>query len=284
VAVQQKQPTRRKLVEDARLAAHDGNWDETIRLNEQLIAKNEKDAEAYNRLGRAYLALKQLQQAKESYQKALKADPANLIARRNLQRLDQLKNRPEKDLSIFAGAMPRNNVFIEEVGKTWVDELVNAVDVDLLADVYPGEELTLDASGNRLFVIRKQTGQRLGEIEAKTAERVISLMATGNRYEIFALGISANSLRFILRETFRDPQNATQISFPRQITSRAYLRERDLLRSRDEADFLFHDEDDEDEDETTSVEPDEEEPFEGDSEVTVVDDTIVIADDEPDGY
>ncbi len=278
MALQQKKPTRRKLVEEARVAAHDGNWDEAIKLNEQLLEKNEKDAEAYNRLGRSYLALGKLQLAKESYQKSLKADPANLIARRNLQRLDQLKGRSEKELDIFSGTMPRANVFIEEVGRTWVDELVNAVDIDLLAEVFPGEELTLDVSGNRLFVIRKN-GQRLGEIEAKTAERVIELMNAGNRYEIFALGISVNSLRFILRETYRNPENANQISFPRQITSRAYLRERDLLRSRDESDFLFHDDDEDDEDETSN-EPDEEEGFENDSDVTIVDDTIVLADDD----
>ncbi|MFM9107158.1 MAG: tetratricopeptide repeat protein [Chloroflexota bacterium] len=280
MAVQQKQPTRRKLVEEARAAAHDGLWDEAIRLNELLIEKNEKDAEAYNRLGRAYLALGKLGMARDSYQKSLKADPANLIARRNLQRLDELKNRPEKDLQIFSGTMPRANVFIEEVGKTWVDELVNAAHVDLLAEVFPGEELDLEVSNGRLFVNRRKTGQRLGEIEARTAERVIALIGDGNRYEIFALGISGSSLRFILREVYRNPANVHRISFPRQITSRAYLRERDLLRARDEADFFLHDEDEEDEEETVSGEPDEEDGFETEPDVSALDDTIVLPEDD----
>ncbi|MDQ3225167.1 MAG: hypothetical protein M3Q50_00865, partial [Chloroflexota bacterium] len=57
------------------------------------------------------------------------------------------------------------------------------------------------------------------------------------------------------------------VSFPRQITSRAYLRDRDLLRQRDEADFFLFDED-EDEDDTEPVanEPDDDEASDSESE------------------
>ena len=50
------------------------------------------------------------------------------------------------------------------------------------------------------------------------------------------------------------------VSFPRQITSRTYLRDRDLLRQRDEADFLLFDEEEEDEEhEPAAAEADDEE-------------------------
>ena len=93
------------------------------------------------------------------------------------------------------------------------------------------------------------SGRRIGEIEAKTAERVMQLMAGGNIYEVYALGPSAASIRVILREVHHDPSLAGQISFPRQIAAtRKYLRERDDLRRRDESDFYLED-DDADEDE-----------------------------------
>jgi tetratricopeptide (TPR) repeat protein len=278
----QKQPTRRQLVEDARRASHDGHWTEAIELNLKLIEKNPKDAEAFNRIGRAHLAVGRLQDARESYTKALKADPANLIARRNLQRLDQFKGRAEKDLNIFSDAMPRTSVFIEEVGKTWVDELVNPVDVVMLSEVFPGELLVLTVEKQRLVVTRKN-GQRLGEVEAKTAERVIELMGSGNRYEIFALGISGQSLRVILREIHRSEENLTQISFPRQITSRAYLRERDLLRARDESDFFMSDEDDDDDDDSITADAEEEEMMDGEPEV-VLEAEITIHEEETPEY
>lgn len=263
-----KQLTRRQLGEVARKTAFEGNWEEAVTLNLQIIERFQKDAEAFNRLGRAYIALGNLDDAKDAYSKALRADPANLIARRNLQRLEILRGhggRPSADVT-RPGPMPRTSAFLEEVGKTWVDELVNPGELRLLADISPGEELQLSEEDGRL-VVRRATGERLGEVEPKTGRRVLDLMGSGNRYEIFALGLAGQTLRTILREIFRDPSVATVVSFPRQITSRAYLRDRDLLRQRDEADFFLFDEDDDEEDaEPAATEPDEEEAAEPETE------------------
>jgi tetratricopeptide (TPR) repeat protein len=262
----EKQSTRKQLVEDARISAQEGRWEDALAINGQIIDRNPKDAEAFNRLGRARLALGQMQEALEAYRSALRADPANLIARRNLQRLDLFAHRPADAPApaIADDQMPRTAVFIEEVGKTWVDELVNAAPSLELAEVFPGEQVELRSEGNRLVVFRKD-GRRLGEVEAKTAERLIELITRGNRYEAFALGISGQSLRIILREVHRVPELVNTVSFPRQITSRAYLRERDLLRARDEADFFMSDED-EDDDDAAPNEPEEDEPLDAETE------------------
>ncbi len=266
----QKQLTRRQLGEVARKAAFDGNWEEAVELNLQIIGLSDKDPDAFNRLGRAYISLGNLEEAKEAYTKALRADPANLIARRNLQRLEILRGhggKPSADVS-RPGPMPRTSVFLEEVGRTWVDELVNPADVQLLADITPGEQLQIVVDGDRL-VVNRANGERVGEVEPKTGHRVIELMRTGNRYEIYALGLTGQTLRIILREVYRDPANATTVSFPRQITSRAYLRDRDLLRQRDESEFFLFDEDeDEDDAESVAAEPDEDDGdiSEGDAE------------------
>lgn len=279
----QKQLTRRQLAEEARRAAFEGNWEDAVTLNMQVIDRFQKDAEAFNRLGRAYLSLGNLDEAKEAYSKALRADPANLIARRNLQRLEILRGHGGKSSADVTrpGSMPRTTAFLEEVGKTWVDELVNPGDLQILADVSPGEELQLSEEDGRL-VARRATGERLGEVEPKTGRHVLDLMASGNRYEMFALGLSGQTLRTILREVFRDPSVATVVSFPRQITSRAYLRDRDLLRQRDEADFFLFDEDEEDDAEPVVAEADDEdavdseaEPFADAAQVEEEDDTGV---------
>jgi tetratricopeptide (TPR) repeat protein len=266
-ALVQKQMTRRQLGEEARKAAFDGNWEEAVALNQQIIERFEKDAEAYNRLGRAYIALGNLDEAKEAYTKALRADPANLIARRNLQRLEVLWGHGSRQAADVTrpGPMPRPSVFLEEVGRTWVDELVNPGDLQILADISPGEHLHLSTEDDRL-VVRRASGERLGEVEPKTARRVLDLMQSGNRYEIYALALAGQTLRTILREIYRDPSVATTVSFPRQITSRAYLRDRDLLRQRDESEFFMFDEDEEDEETAqVTIEPDEEEAAESES-------------------
>jgi tetratricopeptide (TPR) repeat protein len=265
----QKQITRRQLVEDARAAALEGNWEDAVALNQQIIDRfdKEKDAEAYNRLGRAYNALGNLDEAKDAYTKALKADPANLIARRNLQRLEVLRGHGKRPLAEISrpGSTPRTGVFLEEVGRTWVDELVNPGELQELADVSAGEQLLLTEEDDRL-IARRTNGQRMGEVEPKTARRVMELIAGGNRYEMYALGLTGQTLRTIMRETYRDPALATAVSFPRQITSRTYLRDRDLLRQRDESEFYFFDEEEDEETEAAAAEADEEEGSEGDQE------------------
>ena len=283
---QTRPQTRRQLVEEARQATLDGRWDEAIELNRQIVERSPRDAEAHNRIGRALLERKQYGPAAEAYSSALRADPANLIARRNLQRLETLRHRSTENGVALGGnddtaatVMPRPGVFIEEIGKTWVDQLVNPVAPETLAEVLPSEQLRLDVQGDRLVVSRGD-GRRLGEIDAKTAERVIGLIAGGNRYEVYALGLSGQSLRVILREVYREPAQAAKVSFPRQITSRAYLRERDLLRQRDEADFFLLDDDDDEEDETVTAEADEEESNEPDAEPFIEDAVTVVEEEE----
>ncbi len=278
-----KPKTRRQMIEQARGYALSGSWPEAIEINKQLLERTPRDAEAQNRLGRALLELNDQAGAQEAYTAALKIDPANIIARRNLQRLDLLRHQSTKKKKDDETThyIPRTLVFIEEVGKTWVDEVVNPISMEELADVYSGEQLALTVKGKRLFVSRSG-GKRLGEVEAKTAERLIELMGKGNRYEVYALGLSSRSLRIILREVYRDTAKTNIVSFPRQVSAtRAYLRERDLLRQRDETDFLFADDDDEDlEEEESTAEPGEDDESAEQESDTFIEETVAVDDEE----
>lgn len=240
-----KQVTRRQLVDDARLAAIEGRWEHALTINQLIVERSPRDAAAFNRLGKAQLELGNVQDAIDAYTSSLKADPANMIARRNLHRLEQLGGRESEIERREKKLTPRTSVFIQEVGKTWFDELINPASTDVLADVASGEALELKVKSGRLLVLRSD-GAELGEIDPRTAQRVIELMKGGNTYEVYALGQSSAGLRIILRETFRDPSQADRVSFPRQISQAGkYLRERDLLRQRDESDFYFSDEEEE---------------------------------------
>lgn len=281
MATEQKQTPRRQLVENARRAALDGEWNEAIALNKDLLERTPRDANAHNRLGRAYLQSRDYTAASESYLAALRIDPANMIARRNLQRLEHLS--PQAANAQTPGPIiPRTGSFIEEVGKTWVDELVAPESVDRLSEVLSGEKLGLKVDGRRL-VVTTAAGERLGEIDPKTADRIVELIAGGNQYEVFALGLSAVSLRVILRETHRDPSQASKVSFPRQIAqTRAYLRERDVLLQRGDESFLLFGEDEEEleEDEAHGLAPEEEET--ADAETDDGDHDLVGLDDQDD--
>lgn len=262
-AQQHRQQTKRQMLEEAREVALTGDWAHALDINTRFLERFPRDAEALNRKGRALLELGRLQEAWDAYSEALNVDPANMIARRNLQRLEMLGNveLPARGDDEIVPS-PRAGVFVEEVGKTWVDELTHAVEDPILASVSPGEQLQFEVQGSRV-VVSSRKGERLGELEQRIAQRLIDLMEAGNRYEIYALGMSGHSLRFILREVHQDPSMVGQMGLPRQSRLTIDLmRERELLSQREEADFTFGEEDEEleeDAEEDEDVVEDEEE-------------------------
>jgi hypothetical protein len=288
VASKKQSKTKRQLVQEALDASLLGRWEEAIALNDQIVERFPREAEAMNRKGRALIELRQLTAAREAYQDALKADPANMIARRNLQRLETLYNRPggePKEGEVSEDTIPRANVFIEEIGKTWVDELANPADYGQLAELAPGSLLQMRQENGRL-VIFSRDDVRLGEIADGTAGRIIGMIEGGNKYEVYALGISGHSLRVILREVHRDPSQGTRLSFPRQASRTGQLmRERELLFQREEGDFSFGDDEDDEtlasDDRDDAVAEDEDEEIEIDREAEAyVDDSVHTNDDD----
>lgn len=244
----QKPLTKKELNENALVASIECRWDDVLEINNQILERFPRDSEALNRKGRAFIELRRLAEARDAYSEALKVDPANMIARRNLQRLEMLYQRPEGQPEGQATAetfIPKSSVFIEEIGKTWVDELANPADPGQLAEVSPGDKLQLKVENNRLYLLSVD-GVRLGEVENRIAARIIKLQGLGNEFEAYALGMSAQSLRIILRETFRHQNNERIMTFPRQArATQDLMREREQLSLREEADFDFGDEEDE---------------------------------------
>lgn len=260
--------TKKQLNQQALEASLESRWEDALKINDEILARFPREAEALNRKGRALIELRQLGAARDAYSEALKADPANMIARRNLQRLEMLYNRAagQPEGQATAGTtIPRSTVFVEEIGKTWVDELANPAEAGQLAEVSPGDKLQLKVEGERLLVL-SDDGLQLGEIEARVASRVIKLMGSGNEFEAYALGMSAQSLRIILRETFRHHDNEGVMTFPRQIrATQDLMREREQLSLREEGDFDFGGDT---EDEDVEEEPEDEEPDDVDEEAS----------------
>lgn len=256
--MKQKPMTKKQLNQLALEASLESRWEDALKVNDEILERFPREAEALNRKGRALIQLRQLSAARDAYSEALKADPANMIARRNLQRLEMLYNRTEgqpEGQKIAETTIPRSMVFVEEIGKTWVDELANPAEPGQLAEVSPGDKLQLKVEGEHLLVLSGD-GVHLGEIETRIANRVIRLIAGGNEFEAYALGMSARSLRIILRETFRHQDNERIMTFPRQIRgTQDLMREREQLSLREEADFDFggEAEDEELEDEVEEV-------------------------------
>jgi tetratricopeptide (TPR) repeat protein len=281
---QDKNRLKRNWVEQAVTLALRGRWDEAVAVNDRILSLFPDDADAYNRLGKAYTELGRYSDAHAAYDHTLHIDALNTIAKKNIQRLSTLTAQrltsaaPTTSTRIEQAGSPAGvttpdevralpQLFLETMGKTGHTVLVHPATVETLARYTASTPLSLELQDNRLWAI-SQRGERLGEIEPRLAQRLTSFLKAGNRYvaAITTLDIQNHTVKVIIRETYQDPSMAGRVSFPPQRGSesgfRAYTKE-SLLKLDEEEDERFPEENDFGVEAGPLEEPSEEaEPFE----------------------
>ena len=276
----------REMAAEARRAAIDGRWEESIELNMKLIERSPRDVDAHNRLGKAYYELGQFRSAYESYNHALEADPANIIARRNLERLEPLRDTEEEDGKLEHSHPPaRYGAFIQEAGKTYVDDLVKPAPSSQLRLIAAGDKLEIARDGDTVVFV-DPNGEYVGSPEPRLGRRLAWLLDRGNTYEVFVTANAGDHVRVIVRELARSDEMGEEMSFPEQVNKaipRAYVRDTRLFRA-DEHDLIIPPDDDEDledlldaDDEDAGDEDDVE--IEGAFDDDEEDDDIIVEDD-----
>ncbi len=228
---QQSEKLRQKRInsKQAITMALEGNWEEAVTVNKDILANFPDDVDAYNRLGRAYLELGEYAQAREAYQHAAALDPYNAIAKKNLQRLSYLKE--DSASKVVEGDTAKPQHFIEEVGKSGVVRLWHLATKEALARVNAGDNVELRVDNSRL-VVQKGKEEYIGQVEPRYAQRLIRLMQGGNKYSAAVTSVNGENVIVLIRETYQDPSQADILSFlPRGVrTARNYLRDRMLER------------------------------------------------------
>jgi tetratricopeptide (TPR) repeat protein len=247
----------RHLAQQAIALAMQSRWQDAAETNQQIVELTPGDAEAFNRLGKAHTEMGQIVEAREAYENALQADPANLIAQRNLERLSRITDAEAAELARKSGQKLDPRFFMEETGKTAVITLQHPAGPVVLATLTAGDQVKVERQDNAV-ALATMDGTYVGRIEDQLAARLLRLTQTGNEYQAGIVGVDGNTVRVIIRETVQSPENAGRISFPSRVSTetlpRPYLREGLMRRSADEEDEdeidvdLDADETDEDED------------------------------------
>jgi tetratricopeptide (TPR) repeat protein len=236
---EERRMQRRHLGQQAIALAVQSRWQEAADINRQIVELVPDDAEAFNRLGKAYTELGHITEARSAYERALQADPANLIAQRNLDRLSRINESEAAELAKKAGQKLDPRFFMEETGKTGITVLQHPARIEILATLTAGDQVKLEQQNSHL-VVTTMDGTYLGRVEDKLATRLTRLMQTGNQYQSGVVGVDGHAVRMIIRETYQSPQNVGRISFPPQASQEAlprpYLREGILRRAGDEED------------------------------------------------
>jgi len=186
---------RRQLAEIAVAQAARGEWEAAADTNRQLVELG-GDVDAFNRLGKALSELDRHQEALEAYQAALEA----LLTSAGGPRGDRHATRAPAVL------------FIEEMGKTGSARLINLAPAKQLAPLSAGDAIELKSVDGELEA--RVRGIKVGQVEPRIANRLLELMANGNRYEAALTHVQDDDLRLIIRETFAHPSNFGRVSFP----------------------------------------------------------------------
>jgi len=202
---------RRQLADIAIGQATRGEWQAAVETNQQIIELG-SDVDAYNRLGKALSELDRHAEALEAYQAALEREKTNRIAERNIERLEALLTAADAARGDKHAARAPAALFIEEMGKTGSARLINLAPAKQLAPLSPGDAIELRAADEELEA--RVRGLKVGQVEPRVANRLLKLMAKGNRYEAALTTIRDDDLRLIIREVFADPANFGTVSFP----------------------------------------------------------------------
>jgi len=201
---------RRRSSKHAIALAVQARWQEAVEVNKSLIEKFPQDADAYNRLGKAYLELGEYAQAEETYKRAVEIDPFNTIAKKNISRLSYLSKTDVAAHGEIRKAEP--HFFLEETGKSRVFSLYRPAPAETLAGIVAGDTVSLKIEGSTL-AIEDNRGEYLGMIEPKYAHRLVQLINGGNKYSAAVVSTSSGSIYVIVREIYRDPAQVGLISF-----------------------------------------------------------------------
>lgn len=247
--VQATKRTRKQRADAAIAYALDRRWELAAEENQALLNEFPNDIEAANRLGKAQTELGDLDAAAAAYQRTLDLDATNVIARRNLARIEELRGSQPRRRAPRRGAAPaavrtetvRPHSLIEESGKSAEFELLEP-NLQALRRVSAGDPAEL-APTARGVSVRSATGATLGDIEPRAGLRLRRLMEGGNRYAAVIRRAEDGDAAVYVRETHRDPSLVGQPSFlspatsaRRKLMPRAYTKASIVRYEADSAD------------------------------------------------
>ena len=242
---------KRSKSEQAISLAMKNRWDEAAQINREILDLFPNEVDAFNRLGKALTELGRYAEARDAYAQAVKLDPLNGIASKNLQRLGKLA---QEGSAAPAPSPVDPRLFIEESGKTTVTPLTDLRRTEATAKLSAGDQLQLERRGNQV-VVTDQAGHEIGRIEPKLEQDLIRLLDFGNQYAVFVTAANEQSVHVIIRETHRSAAMANRPSFRPSAAQevRAYTREGTQRFELEEEDEEEEELGEEEEEETEAV-------------------------------
>lgn len=205
-----------QLGKEAIRHALSGDWEQALSANRQILDICPTDCEASNRLSKALIELGNYAEARTTLERLVEQSPQNVIARKNLARLDQLQSNAGETRAQTVGSGKSPGMFIADSGKSCTTTLYRQANTSDIASVSAGDVVLL-CPRNDGVTVNASDGRYLGTLQPRLGRRLSKLMAGGNRYEAAVVGLCADGLSVILRETDQAPSLRNVVSFPAQV-------------------------------------------------------------------
>ncbi|HAV14772.1 MAG TPA: hypothetical protein DCX25_00355 [Candidatus Pacebacteria bacterium] len=195
------------LQEHAIRSAQENKWKDAISTNLSILDQDAYDVSALNRLGFCYIQTANPKKAKDTYERVIKIDKYNPIAKKYLNLLGLTKHVP------VGGAMISTEIFIEEPGKTKTAQLCRLADMTVLAATPIGTSCVLIVKEHRIAV-ETDKGVYLGSLSDDFSHHLAKLLKGGNTYKTVVKAVNKNMCSVFIRELSRAKKLAYTSSFP----------------------------------------------------------------------
>ena len=192
--------------------AMESKWEEAANINRNILEVFPMDVESYNRLGKALTEVARYSEARAAFTKALELSPTNTIAKKNLQRLANVKDERGGASRQSSEHKAAPSIFIEETGKTGQVKLVELAPRNVLAKIAAGDSVEIVLNKNNV-IVQTPGKQHIGTLDRRAGLRLARLLKGGNKYMAAIASIDNQEVRVIIKETYQHPSMAGKVSF-----------------------------------------------------------------------
>ena len=206
-------PDVNSLIKSAIREASNNNWEKAKKLNLIILNISKNNIETLNRLGISYMKLLDKVNATKCFQYVLKISPNNMIAQKNLNKL-QLNLEKKKNT---LGKIEALNL-VNESGKS-INLKCNITNSKKILNqgIDTGSKLTIKNEKESIGIYKGNS--KILIIENNISKRISNLINLGNEYTCTVLGVSGNSININIKETSKSKENIQIISFPEYLNS-----------------------------------------------------------------
>ena len=201
------------LIKSAIREASNNNWEKAKKLNLVILNISKNNIETLNRLGISYMKLSDKVNATKCFKYVLKIAPNNMIAKKNLNKL-QL-NLPE--ITINLSKIDTANL-VNETGKSihLKCDIKNSKKI-LNQGIDTGSKLTIRNEKDSIGIYKGNS--KIHIIDNSIGKRISNLINLGNEYTCTVLGVSENSININIKEKSKSKEAMQIISFPDYLNS-----------------------------------------------------------------